>query len=52
MTHPAILPILTLSEKDALIAALLEQNRVLGEQMALLTARVAVRPELTNGARL
>ena len=29
MTHPATLPTLTLSEKDALIAALLEQNRVL-----------------------
>jgi len=42
MTHPATLPTLTLSEKDALIAALLEQNRVLGEQVALLTARIAV----------
>ena len=42
MTHPATHPTLTLSEKDALIAALLEQNRVLGEQVALLTARIAV----------
>ncbi len=42
MTHPATLATLALSEKDALIAALLERNRVLGEQVALLTARVAV----------
>ncbi len=33
MTHPATLATLTLSEKDALIAALLERNRVLGEQV-------------------
>ena len=41
MTRPTDFTTLSLSEKDALIAVLLERDRVLQEQMAALTARVA-----------
>ena len=41
MTRPAAFPNLSLSEKDALIAVLLERDRAMQEQLAALTARVA-----------
>ena len=41
MTRPADLTTLSPSEKDALIAVLLERDRVMQEQLVALTVRVA-----------